>query len=142
MYYTMYMEYDDKITEIREKNANKDAHYYGDTVRSLYMAMAVIMLVMTPVFKDEIVFPSFLSILGVLLLSLVAGLTSPKLRSVIIVDFLIGVGAFLVFGYQVVTLSQTFTDAFFLTNLALAIISLFALYFCAKTLRGAVAKQQ
>lgn len=121
---------------IMEKE-NKAMHYYGDNVRSLYMAMAVIMLVSTPFFQDRFPMPAFFSIICVLALSVLAGLTNPKSRKVIIFDFLASILVLLSFGYQtIVSYDKSSLDLFFAINLLISILSVFSAYYSSKTLRG------
>lgn len=72
-----------------------------------------------------------------LTLSILAGFTNPKTTFIIVFDFLVSIGTLVVFGYEtIVSYHGQLSDLFFLTNLALAILSLFALYFSSETLRG------
>lgn len=135
------MDTNEKIDSLKIKNQEKELrithHYYGDKVRLIYLAMAVIMLVITPFFKDRLPVPAFYSIVGVLVLAILAGLTNPKSRSVIFFDFLVSIGLLLAFGHEVVvSYNKTSVDSFFWWNLTLAILAVFTLYFSSKTLRG------
>ena len=138
------METNDKIENVKEsikiKGEQKELHimhYHGDRVRNLFIWIAVIMLGMTPFFQDRLPIPAFLSIFGVLVFSMLAGLTNPKSRPIIIFNFIISIVALLNFGYEsVVSYHNVATDTFFLLNLGLATLSLFATYFSSKTLRG------
>ena len=129
----------DKIEELRNKNIGRSggsAHYYGDVTRQFYLVIAIIMLVGTPFFHDRIPVSASVSIIGVLVLAVIAGLTNPRLRSVIIFDFLVSLFIFLAFGWQLVSSYQISVDPFFFANLCLSILALFALYFSSKTIRG------
>jgi hypothetical protein len=131
------MEPEDRMENIRMKNQGKVSHYYGDIVRNLYIVMAVVMLVVTPFVKDDFSFPAYFSIFAVLVLLVFAGFTNPKLKSVLIFDFLISVIALLIFGHEMIlSYSEPYTRLFFITNIVLSVISIFALYFSSKTLRG------
>ena len=129
----------EKIEELQKKNLERSGaskHYYGDITRQLFVLMAFIMLVSTPFFHDRLPISASVSIIGVLVLAVVAGLTNPKLRSVIIFDFIVSLFVFLIFGVESVSSYQVSVDSYFYANLALSIIGLFALYFSSKTLRG------
>lgn len=129
----------DKIEELRNKNIGRSGgsgHYYGDITRQFYLVMAIIMLVGTPFFQDRIPVSASVSIIGVLVLAVIAGLTNPRLRSVIIFDFLVSLLTLLIFGWQLVSSYLISVDSFFFANLFLSILALFALYFSSKTIRG------
>lgn len=113
-------------------------HYHGDKVRIIYLAMAVIMLIATPLFKYKLlIVQSFAGIIAVVGIAIFAGLTNPRSRWVMVIDLMISVSAFLIFGYQtIITYTNTLNDSFFLTNLLLAVLAIFAVYFSSKTLRG------
>ena len=138
------MEPNEKIESVAEnirmKNEQKELrmrHYYGDTIRILFICMAVIMLITTPFLKNQLPVPAFYSIFGVLVLSILAGFINPKSRSIIIFDFLVSIFALIIFGYQMVTSYNGFSlDLYFWTNVALSTMALFSLYFSSKTLRG------
>jgi hypothetical protein len=92
---------------------------------------------MAPFFKDRIPFREHYTVLGVMILAMLAGLTNPKLRSIIILDFIASIFAFLIFGTEaLVTYSQFKGDTFFFANLVLSVITIFAIYYSSKTLRG------
>ena len=131
------IETNERIETIREKIEIKKMHYYGDTLRHLYLVIAIIMLITTPVFSSQLSLPIMFSVFGILVLSLFAGFNNPKSQLVIIFDFLVSVFIFIIFGYQsMVSYSGSYMDLFFLCNLLLALLSLFTVYFSSKTLRG------
>lgn len=134
------MEPNDRMEVVKAKNMQRELttmHYYGDSVRSLFIMMAVVMLVTTPFLKTELPVSAFISVFVVLVFSIFAGFTSPKARPVIVLDFIISAGAVLVFGHEMVlAYNGPFTQLYFWTNTLLSVLSLFALYFSSKTLRG------
>lgn len=140
------MEIEEKIENIRVHSKEKelrDMHYYGNTVRILYMIMALVILVMTPFFKQDIPLPAYFSVFGVMILSVLAGLTSPKTRAVIVFDFMVAVFSLLIFGYEFVTKYKNIAsiyDLFFVGNMVLSVLSVFAIYYSSKTLRGNLLK--
>jgi hypothetical protein len=112
-------------------------HYHGDKVRNIYLLMAVIMLISTPFCSAELPVSTTNSVIGILILSLFAGLTTPRSRFIIVFDFLISLAVLFVFGYQFVnSYSAGSIGLFFLSNLVLALLSIAAVYFSSKTLRG------
>jgi hypothetical protein len=134
----------DKIQELQNKNQHRDlgsTHYYGDLVRQIFIAMALIMLVATPFYNDRLPISASVSIIAVLILAIIAGLTNPKLRSVIIFDFVVSIASFLGFGWETISSYNVSVDALFYVNLILSILALFALYFSSKTLRGKFTSQ-
>lgn len=136
----MQMNPENKIESIRSRNSQKELeslHYYGDKVRTIFILAAIIIIVMAPFFKDRIPFREHFTVLGVMVLAMLAGLTNPKLRSIIVLDFIASLFAFLIFGTEaLVTYSQYQADTFFLANMVLSVITIFAIYYSSKTLRG------
>jgi len=114
------------------------SHYYGDTVRILFMAAALVMLVGLPAVGSYIGLPTFFSVIAILGLVLTAGLTNPKQVWEAGLNVGISLVGFLVFESYAVAAYGRFsaTDKFFLANLALGFIFLFATYFSVKTWRG------
>lgn len=115
----------------------QDMHYYGDKVRAIYIGMSVFMLVMSPFIQNRLPFPTFLTVFGVLFLTMVAGLISPKAKWIVILNFIVSITALIIFGKEsMVTYKNSLKDIFFLGNLLLSIASIFAVYYSSKTLRG------
>jgi hypothetical protein len=116
----------------------KPAHYYGDVVRILFLAAALVMLITLPAIKDYLNIPAMFSVLVIMILSFVAGLTNPKQIWEAAVNAAISVIGFLVFESYALWAYQHYsaTDKFFITNLILGFVFLFAIYFSTKTLRG------
>ena len=113
-------------------------HYYGDLVRKLFMAAAVVMLVSLPVFSKEIDTSLVLSLMGILLVSLAAGYMSPVSKTSAWFNVLIAAGGLFVFELAAVQayVPTNGVTSFFLVNQALAVLFLFSLYFGVKTARG------
>ncbi len=110
------------------------AHYYGDTVRVLFLIAGVIMLATLPIVQQNIPAPSLVSVAFIIIVALAAGLTSPRHGAVmaanVVISF-VGVGAF---ELAAISFSEPWS-AFFWTNQSLAIIFFIALYYSAKTFR-------
>lgn len=115
-------------------------HYYGDIVRYLFLAAAVLMIITLPLFQDYIAVPLIISIIGIAVLGLAAGLTNPRQKLSAMINLIIALGGFLIFGYVAVDSFGTtgVDDKFLLTNIILALIFIFALYFSMKTLRAEI----
>jgi prepilin signal peptidase PulO-like enzyme (type II secretory pathway) len=113
-------------------------HYYGDIVRYLFLTAGIIMLLTLPIFQSFIGLPVIFSILAIAGLGIAAGLTNPQQFISAAVNFAFSVIGFVAFAYSSVDTYQNpnSTDKLLITNLLLATIFLFALYFSMKTLRA------
>ncbi|HMQ01471.1 MAG TPA: hypothetical protein PKD79_00140 [Candidatus Doudnabacteria bacterium] len=113
-------------------------HYYGDIVRYLFLSAGLLMLLTLPLFQEVIRLPIILSVLAIAILGIAAGLTNPKQKNSAIANFIIAMVGFIIFAYSAVNAHQANlgNDKFLLTNVLLAVIFLFALYFSMKTLRA------
>lgn len=113
-------------------------HYYGDVVRFLFLLAAVIMLITLPFLNPNLPVPLIMSILIILTIGLVAGVTNPLQKNTSVITTGISSIALVVFEYYAVTtyLASSFTSLLFIVNQTLAVIFLFALYYSTKTLRA------
>jgi len=113
------------------------SHYYGDQVRKLFVAGAVIMAGFLPFYASNIAAPILMSVVAILILGVAAGLTSPKSPITALLDMLISLAAVTVFeSYAVSAYIVRSMSYFFLITQTLAIIFVCALYYSTKTLRG------
>jgi hypothetical protein len=114
------------------------AHYYGDSMRALLIAVAVIMLITMPFFTGLLPQPLFFSVLAVLGLVILAGLVSPRHKWVVAVSTFAAALAFIAFQlYALSAFRQLgFGSAFFLVNELLALLSIIATYLGIKSVRG------
>ena len=123
-----------------KKKAAFPFHYYGDNVRKLFVAGAIVMLVTLPVFEELLSVPTFYYILGMIVLGLVAGFTNPAQRWVVLLNLAISVFAIYFFESEAVSAFKSCGTGnwtwYFFTNQLLAIIFLASLYYSAKTERG------
>ncbi len=111
-------------------------HYYGDYVRMLFVAAAVIAAVAIPVFGDLLPFSIFTQVAGIIVFVLLAGLTNPHSKTLFLVDAVIsGTGALFL---ESIAISQYATTPFllFAAREAGALVLLFAFYYSVKTLRA------
>lgn len=113
-----------------------EAPYYGNIVRKLFIICGLVILITLPFLKTLISGPIFYSLLAVIILTFTAGITSPKYKKSILVDIIVSIVGFGLFAYQGIIAFSGFLNLFFITNLTLAILFLFAFYWCIKTARG------
>lgn len=113
-------------------------HYYGDYARKLFLGGAIVMLLSLPLERD-ILPTAFIAVTtAALLLTFLAGFTSPKKRLIIVVDTLVAALMFVIFEYAAVNNLSHGGDIWSFTFIAqeiLALNFLIALYFCSKTWR-------
>lgn len=119
-------------------------HYYGDAVRFLFMLAAIIMLVTLPFLSDKLPVPIYVSILVILLIGILAGITNPLQKWISVLNAVIAVGASSIFEYYAVKslVAYQVTTLYFITNQVLAFVFLFALYYSIKTLRAMYLKEK
>ncbi len=112
-------------------------HYYGDAVRRLFLAGAVLMAATLPFFSGDIYEPLPLSLSIIIILIIAAGFTSPRYFLSAAVNVIISAGAVLIFEWYAVQSYIRFggADNFFWTNQILSLIFLIALYYGVKTVR-------
>jgi hypothetical protein len=115
-------------------------HYYGNLVRRFFLLGAIIMLVTLPFLNALLPVSLFYSLFAIVVLSLVAGLTSPRKMWAIGLDEVIAVFAVMVFEYYAVSyyLEYSASSPLFIVNQLLALNFLVALYYNTKTLRGMI----
>ena len=122
-----------------DKNAY---HYYGDTIRILFVVSGLIIAVSLPFFSAVINTPIAISIIASVILAVSAGMMNPQQRWIMFVNAIIAVSAFIFFEYSSVhtyldlSPATTIHVLFFWTNQALSIIFFLAAYLSTKTLRG------
>ena len=117
-------------------------HYHGTIVRRLFLIAGIAMMATLPFFSELIFLPSFISVLGIVIIAFLAGLESPEKRWVLVLNTAIASLACALFEYQAVhfyvtsTTDTTLDRWFFWVNQGLAIIFFLALYYSSKTLRA------
>lgn len=111
--------------------------YHGDSVRSLFLVAAFIMTALLPLFAVRIEESVVFSVSCIIILSVAAGLTSPKQKLSGYLNAIIALGGVIVFETRAVALFTQYqqSDFFFVTNQILALIFVASLYFAIKTLR-------
>lgn len=117
---------------------NSSMHYYGDTVRVFFVIGALVMIASLPFVAEYIEIPFLISILGILIVGVAAGITSPVLKWSSVLNVFISFYAVLEFEWYAVNwyMDNGPQNLFFVVNQLLAINFLLALYFSVKTFRG------
>lgn len=123
-----------------EEEKEEESHYYGDSVRRLFLIGALVMAVSLPFISELIEGYVHFSLFIIILLGLVSGLISPKQRWVITLNLVISLVAVAVFEYYAVNVYSTYSinSFFFWVNQVLSINFLLALYYNSKTFRGII----
>lgn len=111
-------------------------HYYGDYVRPLFIGMAVLSFVATPLLGDLLPFGIIPQIGASLLLVLLAGLTTPRSFSVMLVNATVAGLSVLLLETFAIMLHHAQSTELFLAREAGVLLMLGALYFSVKTLRA------
>lgn len=111
-------------------------HYYGNVVRSLFFTGALIMLFMFPFFTPLINLPLFISMGSIIVILILAGLTAPNLKIIMVANIVASILGIILFEYYAMNNWSEATAGFFWLNHILGIIFFFALYFGVKSLRG------
>jgi hypothetical protein len=111
-------------------------HYYGDHIRALFLATAVLSVVVIPVYGDLIPFGTLVQICCATLLVLLGGLTSPHSTMVMWYDAIVaGLGTILLESAAINLYSADSIELFVAREVA-ALALMFAFYFSVKTLRA------
>jgi hypothetical protein len=111
-------------------------HYYGDFVRELLISAALLMLITSPMYADNLSVQLPFLIVGAVVTVVVAALTNPLKRGVIAADTVVSGVGFIIFQYWALQRYQVDLLQQFILREAVAIVFLFALYFSTKTLRN------
>lgn len=111
-------------------------HYYGDLIRKLFMVGAAVMVVGLPFVGSYISMPTFVSVLAILVLGILAGLTNPRHVWVTVVNTIISVIAFVLFEIYAIKFYYANQAYFFVVNQGLSLLFLAATYYSTKTWRG------
>ncbi len=125
-----------------EKDTANISHYYGDTVRSIFIISGALMIVGLPFFSSIIPFPISLSIIAILVLGIFGGFQNPLQKWVIRANAYISVAGFLIFAYYAVHAYMSLSPDyrinvyFFWVNEVLALLFFLSVYLSIKSLRG------
>ncbi|MBP6884871.1 MAG: hypothetical protein KBC17_03555 [Candidatus Pacebacteria bacterium] len=117
-------------------------HYYGNSIRSLFVITGVLMTISLPYFSDLISMPISVSLIAMLGLAILGGFLNPVQKWIIVVDTLVSILAFAGFEYYAVHTYLTATPNiqshvyFYWLNQIFALLFFLAVYLSIKTLRG------
>lgn len=117
-------------------HAKKIAHYYGDTIRQIFLACAVLFIVVIPIWGNLLMFGSLAEVAMSIVLALLAGLTNPHSKLVFFYNTIIaGIGIFLLEATAIANYGVQ-SNALFIIREVSTIALLFAFYFSVKTVRA------
>jgi len=137
----LYKEYAQKT-----KKKKSVPHYYGDTVRTLFMFAGLVMVVTTPMFSTFLPASTLISLGAMIVVAISAGLTNPEQEWVLLLNSLVAVGAFGIFEFYAVDAYQADTNIMytylFWINQLLAVTFFVAMYYASKSLRGQLLKKK
>jgi hypothetical protein len=131
----------EEYTNTYEEEEKKPAHYYGDVVRSSFLAIGIVLAVTILVDIQLITVYLVVGVVGILALVVLAGMTNPRSPRLIQSEALISGIGFVFFEYMAIAAfhaSQTFADPVFFLRQLLAVLFLIALYFGVKSVRGTI----
>lgn len=112
------------------------AHYYGDRIRALFFASAILSFIVIPIWGNLLPFSVVAQIVGGMTLVLLAGLTTPHNKLIMICNTLAsGLGALLV-EIVVIQFHGEQSAQIFLLREGEVLMLLVAFYYCVKTLRA------
>lgn len=115
-------------------------HYHGHIVRRLFLAAGLVTLVAVALNNDFLLFSPSITFVIALLFIFAAALTAPKQHWDEVFNVFVSLFGLAIFAF-VAIVDYSSTDLFwFLVRQGLVILFAFALYFSAKTLRGAIIK--
>lgn len=121
-------------------------HYYGDYVRQLFLGCAVLSAVAIPVWGNLVPFGTVVQVASALLLVLLAGITNPHSKMVMLYNVVVSGTGVLLLESAAISFYSVDSTGLFVCREAAAIALLFAFYFGIKTLRamslGKVGRQE
>lgn len=113
-------------------------HYHGDNTRILFVVASVVLLIAKSTGAD-LPLTTTETVISALLLVVAAGITNPAQGWIHWFNALMAMGGTLLFGITAIhrySAHVSFFDVSFIYTEALALISLIALYFTTRTVRG------
>lgn len=118
-------------------------HYYGNVVRIIFIAGAVLMVIGLPTMTRILELPVALSIAGIVVLVVAAGFTNPAVRTSLVANALISIVYTVAFAYVAWHLytNRSVHQSFLLVNQIATIAFLVAAYFSVKSWRGALVEE-
>jgi len=119
------------------------SHYYGDVVRGLFIFAGILILALAPYRPELVPAGSFIVVVMVLGVALLAGITNPRQRFIILLDTIVsalGLILFEFFAFAHYRISKSL-DSTLIAQEILALIFFFALYYSVKSLRAKLLSQ-
>jgi hypothetical protein len=112
------------------------SHYYGDSVRRFFLVLAVVLLVIAPIFGDASVLLFLLAIMGAFILITLSALTSPRNKLVMVANSAASFTGAVVF--ELLALAAYRAEAILpmLGLQAVVLAFIFTLYLSLKTVRA------
>lgn len=118
--------------------AKRHPHYYGDLIRKQLFFAAFVIMLAALLDKELRNFYLFVGLFGVVGITVLAGLTSPQKKGVVIIDVLVSTVMFLIFEYYAIVeyaRYESFSDNVFFFRQLIAVVYLVSLYYSTKTMR-------
>lgn len=116
-------------------------HYYGDHVRRLFLVVAALLVITIPVWDGLFPLEVVPRVLIVLVLALLAGITTPHSKGVLLADAIIaGIGVFL-FELIAINTYEASDVGLFLAREVVILMLLLAFYYSIKTYRAMLRRQ-
>ena len=121
----------------------KITHYYGETVRQLFLAAAVLMLVGAPLYAEDIALQGPELVIAAIVLAIVAGVMSPQMRLAKLASIIVSIVGAIIFELWALTgyLATGVPSIAFLIRQAIALVFFLALYLSIKTSSADIDRQ-
>lgn len=118
-------------------------HYYGNLVRVIFIAGAVLMVIGLPTMTRILDLPVALSIAGIVVLVVAAGFTNPAVQVSLVANAVISIIYTIAFAYVAWHLytNRSVHQSFLVVNQIATIAFLVASYFSVKSWRGALVQE-
>jgi hypothetical protein len=110
-------------------------HYYGDIVRRIFIGAAAAIVIFAPFFGGNVLLLPF-EIIGAVVLVILAGLTTPKNMSIMIVNAVAAALGVVIYETTALYAYSNGDVWTFLAHETLVVTFVFALYFSMKTVRA------
>jgi hypothetical protein len=125
-------------TDTTDSKGPSQHHFYGYDIRKHFLAATVMLVITILVDKEMLNFNILVGVAGIFIIVMLAGLTTPKNRPVMIADLIVSGIMFVLFEYIAIAAylkADSFFSIVFILRQAIALIFLGALYLSTKTVR-------
>ena len=116
-------------------------HYHGDALRAIFVAEAAV-LVVGAAMAVALPLSTAAAVLAAIVLVVAAGVTNPAQEWIHYVNGVLAVLGTFVFGVRAIDTYRGGVDTSFVFVLALALMSLAALYLATRTIRGMILRER